>query len=326
MKKTVKQTKKETTATTTAKTVPNHSSKKETHIPCNCTHSEQCDTSCKCGCQEGTGCSCHCGKISKTSAKCITMLVSAALISTSILLVGFNCNRARTAVPGHITDIKIADFIKKNPQVIISSLESYQKLQAKDRQEQDARNQKQNDTQKAALTSETVRSILADKTNYSLGNEKGKFVIVEFFDYRCGWCKRTNTALWEAINSGKAKNIRWVLMDSPIFGEGSAIISRYVLAAGEQGKFKEMHHAVVSSNETVDEAALLGIAKKLSLNIEKLKADAASDKIKEKMQNNQKIAEKLGISGVPYLIVNGKVHGGALLGDDLNKVIEESNK
>lgn len=328
MKKTNKQIKKEYPAATADKTTP-ATVKKETQTVSSTEKTCcKCDSSCTCGCQEGKECTCcHGSDSSQTAAKCITMLVSAALISAAILLAGSNCNRARTAVPSSgVTDIKIADYINKNPQVIIASMENYQKIQEKQQQEEEARTQKQNEAQQAANIAETVRSVLADKTNHSLGNENGKFVIIEFFDYRCGWCKRTNTALWDVIDSGKAKNIRWVLMDSPIFGEGSALISRYVLAAGKQGKFKEMHHAVMTSKNTIDEKGLIALAQELNLNIEKLKVDAESSDIKTKLQNNQKLAEKLGINGVPYLIINGKIHPGALLGDALNKAVEESNK
>lgn len=321
MKKTNKQIKKE--APTTTNTRPTkETAVKETAV---CT----CDSSCDCGCQEGGECTCSCNSscISKTAIKCITMLVSAALISASILIIGSSCNKARPTVGANpVPDIKIAEFIKKNPQVIVASLENYQKMKDETKKVQDAQNQKQQEDQKAAGLSKVVQDVLADKTNYSLGNENGKYVIVEFFDYRCGWCKRTNKGLWEAIDGGKAKNIRWVLIDSPIFGEGSELISRYVLASGKQGKFKEMHHAVVSAEGNMDEAALLKIAEENKLNIEQLKADAASDEMKAKIANNQKIANSLGVQGVPYLIVNGKPNPGALLGDNLAKAIEESNK
>ena len=94
-------------------------------------------------------------------------------------------------------------------------------------------------TADAALVAEIVN----DKTNYSLGNPKGKYVIIEFFDHQCGWCKRTNKEMREAIAKG-AKNIRWIPIDTPIFGEASETIARYVLAAGEQGKYAQMHEAV----------------------------------------------------------------------------------
>lgn len=321
MKKTNKQIKKETPAT------PAAAAKKEAPAStCACDSSCNCDSSCGCGCQEGAACSCGCG-VSKTTAKCITMLVSATLISASILIASSTCNKARPAVnPNPVIDIKIAEFIKKNPQVIIASLEGYQKVQAEEKKLQEIQGEKQQAADKSALIAKTVKDVIADKSNYSLGNENGKFVIIEFFDYRCGWCKRTNKGLDEAIASGKAKNIRWIPLDAPIFGAGSELISSYVLAAGKQGKYKEMHHAVTAAEGNLDEAALVKLAEGQQLNIEKLKADASSNEIKAKIAANQEITKRLGVQGVPYLIVNGNENSGALIGENLNKAIEDSNK
>ena len=66
-----------------------------------------------------------------------------------------------------------------------------------------------------------------DKTNYSLGNPKGKFVIIEFFDHQCGWCKKTNVEMSKAVASAEGKNIRWIPIDTPIFGEASETIARF---------------------------------------------------------------------------------------------------
>ena len=99
-----------------------------------------------------------------------------------------------------------------------------------------------------------AKEIAADPSNYSLGNPDGKFVIIEFFDYNCGWCQRTNEAMKAALAKPEAKNIRWIPIDTPIFGASSATIASYVLAAGKQGKYEQMHDAVATGNSKLSEA------------------------------------------------------------------------
>jgi glutaredoxin len=150
--------------------------------------------------------------------------------------------------------------------------------------------------------------------------------IDEFFDYQCGWCKKTNKAIWDEIKDNKAPNIRWIPIDAPIFGEGSALISRYVLAAGKQGKYSEMHHEVAEATGNLDQEALVKLGEKVGLNIDQLKKDAESDEIKAKLEANIAMAREIGVQGVPFMIVNGKPRGGALLGDALAKAVKESNE
>ena len=104
------------------------------------------------------------------------------------------------------------------------------------------------------------------------------------------------------------------------------MIARYVLAAGKQGKYAQMHHAVGEMQGQRYEEALIETGKSLGLNVKKLQADANGAEIKNKLVKNREFSRKLNINGVPMLIVNGKIHGGALFGDSLDAVVAESNK
>ena len=164
--------------------------------------------------------------------------------------------------------------------------------------------------------------VLADKSNHVLGNPKGKFVIIEFFDYQCGWCKKTNKEISAVLKD--APNIRWVLMDTPIFGEDSEQIARFAMAAAKQGKFKEYHEAIGNAQGKLAKDDLIKIGKDLKLNTKRLVADAESQQIKDKLAKNQKYARQLNINGVPMLIVDGKINPGALIGDRLADAVKAS--
>ncbi len=255
---------------------------------------------CECGCNSGKSCSCKCG----VKAAVVAGVSALALVLSVAALLKGPCPKS------------IEKWVNENPQVIADSLnEFYRKLEA-----ERSAGPKAMKKAPAAL----LDQILKDKSNYSLGNPKGKYVIIEFFDYNCGWCKRTNAALKEALAKPEAKNIRWIPIDTPIFGEDSERISRFVLAAGKQGKYAQMHDAVGERKGRIDEAALVEIAQSIGLNVEKLKKDAESKEIQDKLVANREFTKTLNIGGVPMLIVNGDIHPGALFGEDLDKVVEES--
>ena len=239
-----------------------------------------------CACDKGA-CSCGCGC---QGAKGMILAGTALAVVLSLIACVQSCS----------LDKRIATWVENNPEAIELAISPEARLS---------------------------KQIIADETNYSLGNPDGKYVIIEFFDYNCGWCKRTNAALKEALAKKEAKNIRWIPIDTPIFGEGSETIARYVLAAGKQGKYAAMHDAVGDyKGGKVDEAALTEMAKKIGLDTDKLKKDANSQEIKDKLVANREFTRSLNIGGVPMLIVNGNIHPGALFGEDLDAVVAESAK
>ena len=293
--------------------------KKEVKATCDCGNNCQC------------GCTCDCNSVGKTLLLCGTMLVSAALVAAAITLKPCKCSthmRMPRPMPEMVmpapkinVEEQIASFIEKNPKVLIDSVEKfYQKEQAK----APAKKREFSFDALAKADAEIVNKIVNDKTNYSLGNKNGKFVIIEFFDYNCGWCKRTNKAMAEAVASKEGKNIRWIPIDTPIFGEASETIARYVLAAGEQGKYAEMHEAVGNATAKLDETALIELGKTLKLDTKKLTADANGKKIKDKLAANNEFRKKLNIQGVPMLIVDGRINPGALIGENLEAVVKLS--
>ena len=257
---------------------------------------------CACGADCKCGCACGCG-VAKAAVLGISLV---ALVLSGVAYWKAGCTKKMNET--------IESYIKANPTVIIDSVNEFYKAQEEERQKP---------TPKVA-PAELVAEIVNDKANYSLGNPKGKFVIIEFFDHQCGWCKKTNAEMRKAVKSAEGKNIRWIPIDTPIFGEASETIARFVLAAGKQGKYEEMHEAVGEAKDRLDETALIALGKKLGLDTQKLKADADGKEIRGKLTANKEYAKKLNINGVPMLIVDGNINPGALLGDKLQEAVKAS--
>ncbi|MDD3669526.1 MAG: DsbA family protein [Alphaproteobacteria bacterium] len=301
------------------------------------------DKECSCG----SGCKCK-GDYSKLIIKSAVTLVSAAIIAGAIISSGptdpmrgmrpvggpdFK-GRGMDKGPGFKGgDAAMRDFIMRNPKVLIDSVDAYYRAQQPkdgggcgpapgDQAKPAAPAKPFSLSDLAPAPADIVSAISSDKTNYSLGNAKGKFVVIEFFDYQCGWCKKTNAALEEVVKSKDGANIRWIPIDTPIFGEASELIARYALAAGKQGKYAEYHAAVGQAKGKLDEAALQKIGADLKLDAKKLKADVAGKEIAAKLAANKELAKKMNVSGVPMLIVDGRVNPGALIGDRLDAVVK----
>jgi len=263
---------------------------------------------CSCGCNRGDKCTCGCN-CGRKQRLCVIGTVAALVLAVLALCCGRCCNEGKM-------NKAIEKYIKNNPQVILDTIDEH--LQ---KQEEAAR---ANPPKPQEAPQEMIQEIISDKTNMVLGNPKGKFVIIEFFDYQCGWCKKTNAEMKEALKN--APNIRWILMDAPIFGPASELIAQYALAAAEQGKFKEMHDAIGDAKGKLDEDALIALANGLGLNVDKLKKDAHGDKVKARLEKNRGYTRTLRVGGVPMLIVDGKLNPGALIGERLEAAVKASNE
>lgn len=243
-----------------------------------------------------------------------SILIGSGVVAASVLGAGFIQPTGGT-VETVIEQVSVEDWVRSNPQIILDTINEHIRKQQAERQAQEPASRE--------APAEIINEIINDKSNHVLGNPKGSYVIIEFFDYQCGWCKKTNKAMSEAVK--KAKNIRWILMDNPIFGPASEKIALYGLAAAKQGKYKEFHKAVGEAEGQLDEAALINIGKAIGANTKKLTAYANSEAAKNKLASNRKYSRKLKINGVPMMIVNGKIHPGALLGDKLEEAVAASN-
>ena len=267
---------------------------------------------CKCGCQE---CKCSCGSNLLNGV----LVFLGCLIIAGAVCFSASCKCSKkpavdvAAAPARVDDRSFEDFIKKNPKFIVDTLNDFYRSQQQQEEEQ----------MPTTADKDLVDEILKDKTNHVLGNPKGSFIIIEFFDYNCGYCKMMNKKIAEDVIT-KSNNIRWVLMDSPIFGDRSEIIARYAWAAAKQGKFAE-YHAALGETDKKDEEGLKDIGRNLGMDVEKLAKDANSDAAKKKLADNRKYAEKLHINGVPMFIVNGDIRIGAFSDDQLAEYVRQAN-
>jgi protein-disulfide isomerase len=141
------------------------------------------------------------------------------------------------------------------------------------------------------------------------GNPSGDITVVEFFDYNCGYCKRAFSDIAKLVE--KDPKIRLVLKELPILSKGSEEAAKLALAARLQGKYWEMHRALLSMRGEVNEQTALKAAEKLGLDTARLKKDMEAPEVKAEIEAVRNLAQKLGIQGTPHFLVGDKPIPGA---------------
>lgn len=204
------------------------------------------------------------------------------------------------------TDAAIERYIRAHPEVIEQSLQA---LEAK--REAELKNR-----QKAALKAKQ-EELLHDPASPVSGNPNGEITVVEFYDYRCGYCKKAAPAVTELQKVDP--RVRVVYKDFPILGESSELAAKAALASQVQGKHQAFHEALFASHSDMTKDEILKIAVAVGLDAKRLEADMVNPKWQAVIAKNRALARELGISGTPGFIVGNELVPGWL---DLNGLKE----
>jgi protein-disulfide isomerase len=141
------------------------------------------------------------------------------------------------------------------------------------------------------------------------GNPKGDITVVEFFDYNCGYCKRAFGDVAKLIE--KDTNVKVVLKELPILSKGSEEAARVALAAKAQGKYWEVHRALLTLRGQANEQTALAAAEKTGVDMAKLKADMKGDAVTQEISRVRELAQSMGIQGTPHFLVADRAIAGA---------------
>lgn len=201
----------------------------------------------------------------------------------------------------------IKDYLVKNPEIMFEVQNAL-----------DEKTQKEQDAKLKAFMAENAKSIYRSPGSAVAGNPDGDITVVEFFDFNCGYCKRGLPEVQKLIQDDK--NVRVVFKELPILSKGSEEAAKVALAAKRQGKYWEFHQALLGSKGQANEASALKVAESLGLDMNKIKADMASDDVKNELLAEMKLAKTMGVNGTPHFLVGNKSIAGAP--DDLHEQLE----
>jgi protein-disulfide isomerase len=207
----------------------------------------------------------------------------------------------------------VQSFIMENPQVI---LDAVQQMQAK------AKEGKKALIKKNLITSR--EKLINDPNSPTSGNPKGDVTIVEFFDYRCVYCKRVLPTMLKAVKEDG--NVRIVYKELPVLGAESVVASRASLAAWRLApkKYEAFHTTLMANKGHFSELKIRSIASDLSIDGNALIEGMKSSDIDFILNENHALAQSLGISGTPAFIIGEELVPGAVDMNTLKRMIKKA--
>ncbi|MBC8338929.1 MAG: DsbA family protein [Alphaproteobacteria bacterium] len=192
-------------------------------------------------------------------------------------------------------------YILKNPEVIIEAIQGLREREERKTQEM------------AKANLGTVTDALVKDPNTPIGgNPKGDVNVIEFFDYRCGYCKRVFPDILKLVEGDK--NVRFVYVEFPILGPDSLTASKAGLAAWllDKSKYEVFHSAMMTGKGGLPEERVMKFAEQSGYDVKALKKAMSDPRIESMIEKNMGLAKALDINGTPGFIIGDQIIRGAV--------------
>ena len=206
---------------------------------------------------------------------------------------------------------EIRRYLLENPEIIMEAVEVLRK------KEQQAAIQSDFE-----LVKKNKKAIFEDGFSFIGGNPNGDITLVEFVDYRCGYCKKAHNEVEKLLSTDR--NIRFVIKEFPILGEGSLVLSKFALAVkivhGDE-MYKLVHDILIKMKSPPSEKAFDQIMNNLNLDADRVESKMESNEVNEMIAYTRTLAERLKISGTPTFVMNDELIRGYVPFDALINIV-----
>ncbi len=211
--------------------------------------------------------------------------------------------------PARMTDAErsafraeVRNYLMENPEVLMEAITALQNREAADQVASDA-----------ALVQANAAEIFNDSHSWVGGNPDGDITLVEFTDYRCGYCRKAFGELRELVATDG--NIRLVIKEFPILGEQSLLSSRFAIAtrivAGDAA-YEQVHDALITLRGDATPDAVTRIGNDLGLDTPAILAAMDSAAVTDALDQNSALGAALAINGTPTFVLGEQILRGYL--------------
>ena len=208
-----------------------------------------------------------------------------------------------------LIDKQIEDYLMRNPEKLDKALDNMQSFLT----------QRETRLRQQALD-DNADALYRNAADYSMGPANAPITIVEFFDYNCGYCKRSFAPLMEVLQENS--DVRLVFNEYPILGEPSYDAASTALALNDKMKYLTYHSKLMSSSNRLSQLVIDKALSEMKLPPQKIKSDARADKYILHISATRQLADAIGVSGTPAFVINGALFPGALDKDELTQAVK----
>ena len=206
---------------------------------------------------------------------------------------------------------EVRDYLMENPEIIIEAVNTLEARQA----EQAALDDR-------SMVEVNAKALFDDGFSWVGGNPDGDVTLVEFLDYRCGYCRKAHEEVKELVESDG--NIRYIVKEFPILGQDSLTSSRFAIAtkqiAGDEA-YASVYDTLMNFNGEVTKTALRRIGDTLGLEVDPILERMDTEEVNQVIQETRELAQRLQINGTPTFVMEDEMLRGYVPLDSMRQVV-----
>lgn len=208
---------------------------------------------------------------------------------------------------------EVRTYLMENPEVI---MEAVAVLEERQQQAQVQADQ--------SLVTDNADQIFDDGFSFVGGNPEGDITLVEFLDYRCGYCKRAHGEVAKLLETDG--NIRLIVKEFPILGEQSLLASRFAIATKQVAgpdAYKGIADALMTLDGEINMRNLRRLASTFGLDAAAIEASMDSPEVTQEIAATRALAQRLQITGTPTFVLQDELLRGYLPYDQMQMLVGE---
>ncbi len=242
-------------------------------------------------------------------------------LSALLLLEGCNPRQLLSQPPADF-EAQVLQVIRDNPEVLVESVQNYQRQQQQQQEDQ----QQQAVSQLGQQLRTNPDPIIGNSPQR--GSQDRRLVLLEFSDFQCPFCARAHTTVQRFMDA-YGQDVTLVYKHLPLSSIHPQALpaAKAAWAAYQQGKFWEFYDALFTNQKRLGDELYLEIAEKLQLDISQFNRDRNSRAADAAIAADLQLAEQLGLGGTPFFLLNDiPISGARPLQDFENALIEAKRK
>lgn len=192
---------------------------------------------------------------------------------------------------------EIRDYLLENPEVLMEAIAVLEERRQGDQFATDAQ-----------LVADNAKALFEDGRSWVGGNPEGDITLVEFMDYRCGYCKKAFPEVDDLLRAdGK---IRFIVKEFPILGPQSVLASRFAIAvrnhAGAEA-YEEVHNELMTFRADITDESLRALSDRMGLETGVIMAGMDAPGVDAELDDNRALAQILQINGTPGFVFDDQL-------------------
>ncbi|MEL6690625.1 MAG: DsbA family protein [Pseudomonadota bacterium] len=202
---------------------------------------------------------------------------------------------------------EVRSYLLANPQVLVEALTIYQEQNSD-----------------GALINANYDALVGDDHSWVGGNPEGDITIVEFLDYRCGFCRRAFPEVEQLVSTDG--NIRIIVKELPVLGPQSELASRFAIATLQTegpDAYKTVHDTLMTFRGQISERALARVADDNGFDVDTIIAAMDSPEVAQVIDENRSLAQALRVNGTPTFVIGGQMLRGFLPLEGMTEIVAQ---